>query len=42
MAKLERLLTGNEQQREAALSKNFVSDNEVATDAADSKSAAIQ
>jgi len=42
MAKLERLLTGNEPQHEAALSKNFVSDNEVATDAADSKSAAIQ
>jgi len=42
MAKLERLLTGNEPKYAVVLTKNFVSDNEVATDAADSKSAAIQ
>jgi hypothetical protein len=42
MAKLERLLTGNEPPNGATRSKNFVSDNEVATDAAGSKPAAIR
>jgi hypothetical protein len=42
MAKLERLVIGNEPQNEVKQQENFVSGNEVATEAADAHPAAIQ
>jgi hypothetical protein len=42
MAKLERLVIGNELQNEVKQQENFASGNEVATEAADAHPAAIQ